>query len=78
MKTPHSHFGGCLEPFVTFEKTGASLVLLLVVTHPTTVGRGGNVVEVTFELFWPVGNSCVFFGMIRMIKTLQIESVTLQ
>ena len=53
--TPHSHSGGRLVSLVTFENAGASLVLLLVlVTHPTTVGRGRNFFKVTFELVRPV------------------------
>ena len=55
LKTPHSHSGGRLVSLVTFENAGASLVLLLVlVTHPTTVGRGRNFFKVTFELVRPV------------------------
>ena len=53
--TPHSHSGGRLVSLVTFENAGASLVLLLVlVTHPTTVGRGRNSFKITFEVFGPV------------------------
>ena len=56
---PHSHSGWCLVSLVTFENAGTSLVVLVVrfvfiVAQPTTIGRGGNALEVTFELFRPV------------------------
>ena len=56
---PHSHCGWCLVSLITFENAGTSLNVVVVwfiviVAQPTTVGRGGNTFEVTFELFRPV------------------------
>ena len=70
---PHSHCGWCLVSLITFENAGTSLNVVVVqfvviFAQPTTVGRGGNAFEVTFELFRPVFNIWHDSNIINRVK----------